>query len=112
MTHPEILAKYLAAEGFAIKDEIIVRDGVRDDRIYRIICANFDGKERKLTEGEALIGKINVDRGDEITKAYIRKNIRIFETRIAGKTGAGADAESEKSLVSELGSFLERTEKI
>ena len=107
MTHPEILAKYLAEQGFEVIDEIIVRDGGRDDRIYRILSAKFDGKERKLTEGEALIGRINIDRGDEITTAYIKKNIRIIETRIVGKTGAGADAEREKSLVEELASFLE-----
>ena len=108
MTHPEILAKYLAESGFDVTDEIIVRDGGRDDRIYRIICAKFDGKVRKLSEGEALVGRKNIDRGDEITAAYIKKNIRILETRIAGKTSVGADAESEKALVCELGSFLER----
>ena len=108
MTHPEILAKYLAGSGFDVTDEIIVRDGGRDDRIYRIICAKFDGKVRKLSEGEALVGRKNIDRGDEITAAYIKKNIRILETRIAGKTSVGADAENEKALVCELGSFLER----
>ena len=112
MTHPEILAKYLAEQGFSVNDEIIVRDGGRDDRIYRIICAKFDGKARKLSEGEALVGRINIDRGDAITEAYIKKNIRILETRIAGKTGAGTDAESEKAIVSELGGFLERKTEI
>jgi tRNA (adenine22-N1)-methyltransferase len=108
MTHPEILAKYLVQQGFEITDEKIVRDGGRDDRIYRILSAKFDGKSRKLTECEALIGRINIDRCDEITTAYIKKNIRILETRIVGKTGAGADAEREKLIVSELNSFLER----
>ena len=106
MTHPEILANYLAEQGFDVIDEIIVRDGCRDDRIYRIICAKFDGKARELTCGEALVGRINVERGDEITRAYIEKNIRILDTRIEGKTGAGADAEAEKSLREELCSFL------
>jgi tRNA (adenine22-N1)-methyltransferase len=106
MTHPEILAKYLAAEGFEVTDERIVRDGSRDDRIYRIICAKFDGKRRELTEGEALIGRINVDRGDPVTVAYIERNIRVLETRIKGRTQAGTDAEAEKALVLELNSFL------
>ena len=110
MTHPEILAKYLAARGFGIVDEIIVRDGMRDDRIYRIISAKFDGIYRRLTEGEALVGRINVERGDEITAAYIKKNIRVLETRITGKTSVGADAESEKALVRELKGFLKTEE--
>ena len=106
MTHPEILVKYLAENGFGIIDERIVCDGGRDDRIYRIICAKFDGKVRTLTVGEALVGRINIDRGDEITEAYIKKNIRILDVRIAGKTSVGADAKGEKALVSELQGFL------
>ena len=106
MTHPEILAKYLAESGFAVINEAIVCDGGRDDRIYRIICAKFDGIRRELTEGEALIGRINIDRGDEITAAYIEKNIRVLETRIKGKTQAGGDAAFETALSCELRSFL------
>ena len=106
MTHPEILAKYLAENGFEVIDERIVRDGCRDDRIYRLISAKFDGKERNITEGEALIGRVNIDRGDEVTMAYIERNIRVLETRIKGKAQAGADSDLEKALVSELHSFL------
>lgn len=106
MTHSEILAKYLAEKGFAVVNEAIVCDGGRDDRIYRIICAKFDGIRRELTEGEALIGRINVDRGDNVTKAYIERNIRVLETRIKGKTQAGGNAASEIALSDELKSFL------
>ena len=108
MTHPEILAKYLAEEGFDFIDEKIVRDGTRDDRIYRIICAKFDGKRRELTEAEALVGKINLASGDEAARAYIERIIRVFSVRIAGKRGAGADASVEESIVDELKSYLER----
>ena len=108
MTHPEILAKYLAAEGFDVIDEKIVRDGTRDDRIYRIICAKFDGKKRELTEAEALVGKINLASGDEAARAYVERIIRVFSVRIAGKRGAGADASVEESIVDELKSYLER----
>ena len=108
MTHPEILAKYLAENGFDIIDERIVRDGGRDDRIYRILCAKFDGRARELTEAEALVGKINLASGDEAARAYIERIIRVFSVRIAGKRGAGADASVEESIVDELKSYLER----
>lgn len=111
MTHPEILAKYLAEEGFLVTDDKIVQDGGRLDRIYRVICAKYDGKARKLTEGEALVGRINIDRGDPVTAAYINKNICILEVRIDGKEKAGANAESEKALVSELRGFLKGKNK-
>ena len=108
MTHPEILAKYLAQEGFDIIDEKIVRDGSRDDRIYRVVCAKFDGKRRELTEAEALVGKINLASGDDVAQAYIERIIRVFNVRIQGKRGAGGDASFEESVVDELKSYLER----
>jgi tRNA (adenine22-N1)-methyltransferase len=108
MTHPEILAKYLANNGFEIIDEVIVRDGVRDDRIYRLISARFDGVKREISEAEALIGRINLERCDEITLAYLQRNIRVLEARIEGRAKSGADAQSEKTLVSALNAYLER----
>ena len=108
MTHPEILAKYLAQEGFDIIDEKIVRDGSRDDRIYRVVCAKFDGKRRELTEAEALVGKINLASGDDVSRAYIERIIRVFTVRIEGKRGAGGDTSREESVVDELKFYLER----
>lgn len=107
MTHAEVLAKYLAEKGFEVVDETIVCDGGRDDRIYRIIKARFCGAQYELSELEALIGKINLDRGDSITRALVEKNIRILETRINGKAVSGANAEHEKLLVEEMKTYLE-----
>jgi len=107
MTHAEILAKYLADQGFAILDEIIVCDGGRDDRIYRVIKASYCGESYEISELEALIGRINLDRGDSVTRALVEKNIRILQTRIDGKAVSGADAEHEKLLVKEMKTYLE-----
>ena len=111
MTHPEILAKYLAEQGFCVTDERIVCDGGRDDRIYRVIKAFFDGQARILSESEALIGKINLERLDGTTMAYVRRNIRVLETRIKGKATVGADSTCERELVGELKRYLERNTK-
>ncbi len=107
MTHAEILAKYLAEQGFEILDERIICDGGRDDRIYRIIKARFSGEKYALSELEALIGKINLDRGDSVTCALVEKNIRILEARINGKAVSGANADYEKNLTEEMKSYLE-----
>ena len=61
-----------------------------------------------MSEAEALIGKINLERLDGTTMAYINRNIRVLETRIKGKTTAGADSVAECQLVSELKHYLER----
>lgn len=112
MTHPEILAKYLAAEGFEIIDEKTVCDNGRDDRIYRIIKAKFDGIKREIDALDALFGKINLDRGDEVTRALVARQIRVLGAKIAGKESAAQDCESEKKLVTKMKKYLEKGEQI
>lgn len=108
MTHPEILTSYLAERGFDTVEERMVCDGGRDDRIYRIISARYDGEIRRISPAEALVGKINLERTDRVTEAYVRKQIRILNTRINGRAQAGDRAEYERALVRELGEYIER----
>lgn len=107
MTHPEVLSKYLAAEGFEVIDEIIVRDGDRDDRIYRIISARYCGEARQISECEALVGKKNIERLDRVSRAYIDRLIRVYGVRARGKISAGQDATLEETLIKELKEILE-----
>ena len=106
MTHAEILAEYLAEKGFDVTDERIVSVGERDDRIYRLIKASFDGKKRDLSEVEALVGKINLERCDEVTRRYISRIIAVLNTKIAGKEKAALDTTKERALISELEKYL------
>ena len=82
MTHAEILAEYLAENGFEVTDERIVSVGERDDRIYRLLKARFDGEKREIGRAEALVGRINLERGDEVTKRYISRQIAVLNTKI------------------------------
>ena len=102
MTHGEILAEYLAQNGFAVKDEMIVCDGGRSDRIYRIISAFFDGRVRNLSPAEAFVGRCNLDRDDSVTRAYAERCIRALEIRIRGKESSGQNADEEKKIVCDL----------
>ena len=106
MTHAEILAEYLAEKGFNVTDERIVSVGERDDRIYRLIKASFDGKKRDLSEVDALVGKINLERRDEVTRRYISRIIAVLNTKIAGKEKAALDTTKERALISELEKYL------
>ena len=107
MTHPEALARYLAAEGFLVLDEKMVCDNGRDDRIYRIIKAKFNGIKREIDELDAMFGKINLDRGDSATRALVERQIRVLGARIKGRESAGQDCEEEKDLVAEMKEYLE-----
>jgi len=106
MTHAEILSEYLAANGFAVSDERIVSVGERDDRIYRLIKASYDGKRRSIDKAEALVGKINLERGDEVTKRYISRLIAVLNTKIQGKEKANLDTSEERALILGLKKYL------
>ncbi len=108
MTHPEILSRYLLSNGFEITDEVIVQDGTRDDRIYRVIAARYCGRAREIVEVEALVGKINIERLDSVTRAYIERLIRIFDVRATGKRSVLHDASAEEELIEELKYILGR----
>ena len=108
MTHPEILARYLADEGFEVTDERMVCDNGRDDRIYRIIKARYNGEVRRIDPIDALFGEINLDRGDDATLSFVERQIRVLSARINGRSSAGQDCEDEKKLVAEMKEYLER----
>ena len=106
MTHAETLAYYLAQQGFATMDERIVCEGGRTDRAYRIIKARFDGRAKKIDAADAYVGKINLERGDEETRVYVRRTLYFLQNKINGQALAGRDAAPEKALVSELEKYL------
>ena len=106
MTHAEILAEYLAENGFEVTDERIVSVGERDDRIYRLLKARFDGEKREIGRAESLVGKINLERGDEVTKRYISRIVAVLNTKIQGKKKANIDTSEERTLISELEKYL------
>ena len=106
MTHAEILAEYLAKNGFDVIDEKIVSVGERDDRIYRLIKASYNGKIRSVDKVESLVGRINLERGDEVTKRYISRQIAVLDTKIQGKEKANLDTSEERALISELEKYL------
>ena len=106
MTHAEILAEYLAENGFEVTDERIVSVGERDDRIYRLLKARFDGEKREIGRAESLVGKINLERGDEVTKRYISRIVAVLNTKIQGKEKANIDTSEERTLISELEKYL------
>ncbi len=109
MTHAELVYEYLLSQGFCVCGEDIVsvsQSGERE-RLYRIICAEYDGKKRSCTSAEAYVGALNLAKMSELTRKYAEQIINIMNIRINGKTAGGQDAEFELSLVEALRNFLE-----
>ncbi len=108
MTHAEIVARYLAQCGFYIKDEKIIKDSERSGKLYRIICAGYDGISRQIDDMDAYIGKPSLDRANLEALEYIEKTVRSLCVRIEGKKRAGSDASSEQGLHDALRAYLDK----
>ncbi len=102
MTHSEILSKYLCDNGFAIRDEAIVRDGERTDRIYRILVAEFDGRSHVLSEAEHYIGSLNVERRSDGVSDYAERIRSVLMQKVDGKRKGGLDCSEEDKLIREM----------
>ncbi len=102
MTHGEILSRYLCEQGFEIVEETIARDGERDDRIYRIIVAEFDGVKRELSDAEHYVGRLNLRRRPDGTETYIKRLLSMLQTRRQGRLSGGLDCSAEDRLIEEL----------
>lgn len=108
MSRAEDLRSYLAREGFAIIGESLCAEG---QRIYQIICAEYDGKMREISAIEALLGKENIERGGELFLALLGQKKRIFENILAGKTSSGEPIEYEKEILFEIEKLLLKESK-
>ena len=106
MTHGEILSRYLCEQGFEIVDETIVCDGERDDRIYRILVAEFDGQKRELTDAEHYVGRLNLTRQPDGAQTYIKRLIYMLETKRQGRLLGGLDCTCEDRLIEQLEKYI------
>lgn len=102
MTRPEALRGYLYKNGFNIIDEALVLDG----RIYQVICAEYDGRQREASGVEMCIGPCNLRRKDDILmrETLMRLKRRMFDAYNA-KSTSGADCSYEKRILDEINNY-------
>lgn len=98
MTHWEILRKYLCENGFTIVDEALVKE----DRIYRIIVAEYSGKCGDYSDVELILGRLNIERRDPLLVELTERSLDVINERIKGKLSGGADASAEIALAEKL----------
>ena len=95
MTKEDTLRTYLCSNGYLIYDEHLVEEG----KLYQIICAEYTGQQSNLTQAEALLGKINIERGGQLLEKLANKVIKRLKTRISGKKTAGLDFTEEEDVL-------------
>ena len=98
MTHPEVVRAYLGREGYAIVDERLIEE----EKIYQILCAEYTGAHEEYTALEALVGKKNLARRDEVTHKLCARWRAVFEERMRGKRTVGGDTSDEARVLAEI----------
>lgn len=96
------LRAYLYANGFDITDEKLARE---DERIYEIICAEYSGEKRSVSELSLLLGEKNIankTRDRALFSAFCEKQAAALRKKIAGMRTGGADTGKEEALLEEL----------
>ena len=103
MTRMEHLRDYLDSHGFAIREECLVKT----DRIYQILCAEFDGQTRTHTPLEQQLGARNMQRRDALCiELAQRLQTTLTQSRAGKLMGASPDTSREDALLAELDAFL------
>lgn len=98
MTKEDSLRKYLCKNGYHITDEHIVKEG----KLYQIICAEYDGKEREIGEAESYLGEINIEKAEELFGELMERVIDRTSVKITGKIKANLDVSGEVDLLKKL----------
>ncbi len=104
MTKEDSLRKYLCQNGYLITDEHIVKEG----KLYQIICAEYDGNVREISEAKSLIGKINIEKSEALLGELIERVMDRVSVKIKGKLKANIDVSEELSCLKELTEIKEK----
>ena len=101
MSRADKLRKYLAENGFGVLGERLCTAA---GKIYTVICAEYDGAERTLSEAEAILGMCASDRNKRLAREYFRSVLKKQKIKIAGLKNGGSDelTSEEKKLYREL----------
>lgn len=100
MTHPEAVRRFLLGNGYAIVEELLVEE----EKIYQIICAEYEGDDilSEYSEAELILGRKNIERGGELFDKTVERFVSVFSERLRGKKMAGADTSEEERVLSQL----------
>ena len=104
MTDFALVRRFLASGGFEIVDEDIVSS---DGRLYQCLAAEYSGTSYSLSEVEAELGRLNIERRTPTFSAYVRRRRSIVKKCLDGKRRAGADTFTEEALLRGYENILE-----
>ncbi len=106
MTKQDVLREYLDNHGFGIVGERLIET----DRIYQVLCIEYDGTLRSHTPLELLMGQENLSRRDGVVLELARRNAEILTAAREGKRkGICPDTSREDELLAAIDRYLNQT---
>ena len=98
MTSIKELREYLQ-NGFSIVDEDIVFE---DNKIYQIICVEYDGIVREFNDIQLELGPVNIEKGGELFNMLLNSIIKKREKKLKGLIVGGYNTEETEREIKEL----------
>lgn len=104
MSHAEILRAYLLENGFYILDQTLVKE----DKVYQIVCAEYDGVVRREDDMALWFGSHNIERLHPLLAELLHNKRRLLQTSADGKRMGGKDATFEQGMLAQIDALLDR----
>ena len=104
MSHAEILRAYLLENGFYMLDQTLVKE----DKVYQIICAEYDGVRRVEDDMAQWFGSHNVERMHPLLGELLENKRRLLQTSADGKRMGGKDATFELGMLAKIDALYAR----
>lgn len=98
MSHAHELRRFLLENGFDVVEERCSKDG---RHYYCAIAAEYTGKAQPFSPAVPYVGTL-YRHDDEITKAYLKKQLSCLEKRFCALKNATADNAAEVARLSEI----------
>lgn len=98
MSHAEILRAYLLENGFFMLDQTLVKE----DKVYQIICAEYDGQKRTEDDMALWFGSHNIERMHPLLGELLEGKRRLLQTSADGKRMGGKDAAFELGMLAQI----------
>ena len=90
--------------GFCILDQTLFKE----DKVYQIICAEYDGGLRTADDMALWFGSHNLERMHPLLGELLENKRRLLQTGADGKRMGGRDAAFELSMLAQIDALLAR----
>ena len=98
MTHIKEVREYLSNGFFTVAENVVFED----EKIYQVLCLQYDGSFHPLTEIEKELGKINIKNKSEEFMLLLNSTIVKKRKRLEGLSLGGYDTREIEEEIKEL----------